>query len=191
MAVSERITGRHVTLRPATSADRDAVYAWLADSDVTAAMFGPPDERRAAVPSRAEHDADYADLFFDDSRLERGRSFLIEVDGVAVGHVSYDRLDELDGVAELDIWMRDRASCGQGWGPDALDALARHLGERRGARACLLRPSPLNPRAVAAYERAGFRRLDLSPAEHEARFGPPDEPGCPILWRDLGPGGTP
>ena len=179
------IAGEQVTLRPASPADRDAVYAWMAHSDVTEAMFGPADARRAPVPSRAEHDADYAAHFFDGSRPERGRSFLIVVGGEPVGHVSYDRLDELGGVAELDIWMRDAASCGHGWGSDALDALARHLGAARGARACLLRPSAANARALAAYARAGFRRLDLAADEHEARFGPPDEPGCPVLWRDL------
>jgi diamine N-acetyltransferase len=182
------IRGELVRLRPAGPQDRAAIYAWLAGSDITDALFGPPTARRAPVPTRAEHDADYATHFFDGSRPERGRSFLIEADGEVVGHVSYDRLDELGGVAELDIWMKDQASCGRGRGPDALQALARHLGEHRGARACILRPSVHNSRALAAYGRAGFRRLELTPGEHRARFGEPDAPDCCVLWRDTGPG---
>jgi RimJ/RimL family protein N-acetyltransferase len=149
-----------VALRPATLDDRRNVYEWMAASDVTASMMGPPIFSDAPVPTWEEFCADYVEYYFDGSREHDGRSFIIEVGGVAVGHVSYSGMDRERRVAELDIWLHSEAACGRGYGPAALELLARQLRERFGIRRFYMQPSRRNPRAIRAYERAGFRIID-------------------------------
>jgi RimJ/RimL family protein N-acetyltransferase len=145
----------------------------MACSDLTSSMMGPPDFIEAPVPTWEEFCDDYLPHFFDGSQPGVGRSYIIEHEGRAVGHVSYSRMDELPGpCAELDIWMRDSTCCGHGWGSVALDMLARQLHEVFGVRELVLRPSARNVRAIRSYEKAGFVRLDLSQDEQAHRYNP-------------------
>lgn len=168
----------HIVLRPATMSDRRAIYEWMASSDLTASMAGPPEFDEAPVQTWAEFCDDYVPCFFDGSQPGVGRSFIIEHDGQDVGHVSCSRTDEelppsvQRPFAELDIWMRDASSCGQGIGSAALDMLARQLHEQFGVRELVLRPSARNTRAIRSYEKAGFRRLELSQEQQAERYGP-------------------
>ena len=178
-----------VTLRPATLSDRRAVYEWMACSDLTASMAGPPEFDEAPVPTWEEFCADYLPHFFDGSRPGVARSFIIEHAGEAVGHASYSRMDEdfppsvQRPFAELDIWMRNASCCGKGHGSAALDILARQLHEQFGVRELILRPSARNVRAIRSYEKAGFVRLDLSQAEQSQRYGPGEYHDTVVLRR--------
>jgi hypothetical protein len=81
------IRGSLVTLRPASEDDRRAVYQWLAQSDLTASMLGPPDFTDVPAPDWEQFCTDYGTPFFDGTREEVGRSFIIEADQ-PVGHVN-------------------------------------------------------------------------------------------------------
>jgi len=154
--------------------DRRAVYQWLAQSDLTPSMMGLPDFPDSPVPTWEEFCGDYGPHFFDGSRPEVGRSFLIEVAGEAVGHVNYDGLDSGRGIAELDIWLRSSADCGLGYGPEALRALTRSLHEAFGITEFILRPSRRNVRAIHAYTKAGFSMLPLTNEEQAKVYGAGD-----------------
>ena len=88
--------------------------------------------------------------------------------------MSYNDIHEHGGRrrTELDIWMRNEACCGRGHGPDALDALCRHLHDRLGVAEFMVQPSARNPRAIRAYERAGFRRLGVPMEQARDLWGP-------------------
>lgn len=163
-----------LTLRPATEDDRRDVYLWLAASDVTSSMMGPPLFPDVAIATWEEFCADYAPHFFDGSRPDRARSFIIDVDGESVGHINYDGLESRHGIAELDIWMRSQSFCGHGYGNAALRALMRHLHEDFSVRKCIVRPSFRNQRAVRAYEKAGFCKSKLSFEEQIRIYGAGD-----------------
>jgi len=165
------IPGSLVTLRPAREHDRRAVYEWMAESDVTPSMMGPPLYPDAPIPTWEEFCADYVALFFDGTKPDVGRSYIIEVNGEAVGHVSYSEVDLARGRAELDVWLRSESLCGHGYGSDALSALTRHLHEALGLTEFIIRPSRRNERAIRAYARAGFVPLPLSPEERDAVYG--------------------
>ncbi len=160
-----------IQLRPATIADRCAIYDWMACSDLTTSIAGPPLFPEVPISTWGEFCADYAEFFFDGSQPESGRSFIIEHEGEAVGHISYDCRHLPPEVAELDIWLRDSSYFGRGFGRRAIDALCRHLGETLGKRELIMRPSARNPRAIAAYNAAGFRVLDISEREQADRYG--------------------
>src|SRR5262245_45159900 len=144
------IRGSVVTLRPAREDDRRAVYQWLAESDLTPSMLGPPLFPETPAPTWDEFCEDCGPHFFDGKREEAGRSFIIELDGEAVGHINYDGVDLARGLAELDVWLRSGNVCGRGYGSDALVALTCHLHETFGVTELILRPSRRNVRAIRA-----------------------------------------
>jgi RimJ/RimL family protein N-acetyltransferase len=108
-----------------------------------------------------------------------------------VGQVNYNDIHERGGRrrTELDIWMRCEACCGKEYGTDALDALCRHLHERFGVAEFMVQPSARNPRAIRAYEKAGFRRLDLPIDEARALWGPSDYADSVYMVRSIPPEG--
>jgi diamine N-acetyltransferase len=162
------IRGSLVTLRPASLDDRQCVYDWMARSDATRWMMGPPLFCEAPIPTWDEFCADYVDLFFDGSRSEIGRSFIIAVEGEDIGHISCDRTQ---GFTELDIWLKSENVFGRGYGSDALTALMDYLQGAFGVSEFIIRPSRRNLRAIRAYEKAGFVPLPLSPLEQAALYG--------------------
>lgn len=166
-----RIRGSIVWLRPARLSDRRAVYSWLAQSDVTASMMGPPTYPESPPPTWEEFCVDYGPRFFDGSTPEVEASYVIEVSGEPVGHVNYEVRDSPARHAELDIWLRSEADTGHGYGPDALAALTAHLHATRGIDTFLIRPSARNPRAIRAYQKAGFRVIHMSSVQQAETYG--------------------
>lgn len=179
------IHGRLVTLRPAEDRDRRRVYAWMAESEVTRWMMGPPLFPEAPIPTWEQFCADYVPLFFDGTRPDFGRSYIIETDGEAVGHVSYSEVDLTRGQAELDIWFKSEAVCGRGYGSDTLVALTCHLRQALGLTEFIMRPSRRNERAIKAYAKAGFVLQPLSPEEQAALYGPTEHHDTVVMCKRL------
>ena len=152
MTDSEMIRGRRVVLLSADWEDMVPIYEWLARSDLTVTMVGPPTYPERRVPTWDEFRDDYPDHYFDGSSPELGRCFVIRADGEPVGQVNYNDIHEQLGRkrVELDIWLRSGSVCGRGFGTDALDALCRHLSQRFGVQDFMVQPSARNPRAIAA-----------------------------------------
>ncbi len=178
--------GPTLPLRPAVVSDRRQVYEWLAKSDVTPSMMGPPDYPDLSIPTWEEFCADYLPHYFDDSAPYSGRCFIIVVDHQDVGVVCYNAIDEQRRLTELDIWLRAEVYCGKGYGSDALRYLCVHLQEAFGVDEFILRPSKRNQRAIAAYRRAGFELLPLTPAEQRVTFGEGDCEDSVVLLKRLG-----
>ena len=151
--------------------DREKIYVWMARSDVTPSMMGPPDYPDHPVPNWEEFLRDYGEHFFNPSGDGRGRNFIIIADGEEVGTVGYDLCDKTRSRAVLDIWLRGEEYCGHGYGTDALNALCCYLSDEYGIRKLLISPSSRNKRAVAAYTKCGFREVVISDEELEAEFG--------------------
>ena len=185
------IRGRYVTLRPASPEDERTILDWLYRSDVTPSMLGPPLYPERPVPPPGEGGGDYEPHYFDGSAPELGRCYLILADGEPVGQVSYNDIHEHGERrrTELDIWLRNEACCGRGYGTDALDALCRHLHDRLGVAEFLVQPSARNPRAIRAYEKAGFRRLGLPIEEARVLWGPSDYADSVYMTRAFPPKG--
>jgi diamine N-acetyltransferase len=126
-------------------------------------MLGPPLFPERPVP-RPEDPTQRLDPYYLDGTFpELGRCYLIVVDGEPVGQVTYNDIVDGDGhkQVELDIWMRSEAFCGKGYGSEALDALCYHLHERFDVEKFMVQPSARNQRAIWAYEKVGFKRLNV------------------------------
>jgi diamine N-acetyltransferase len=135
--------------------DREQVHQWLAHSDISASMFGPPDFPEMAVPTWEEFQADYVPHYFDGSQPMAGRSFIIEFQGVAVGHINYNNIHPGPST-ELDIWMASSLYTAQGFGTDALITLCRYLRQELQCARFYIAPSARNAIALRAYGKAGF-----------------------------------
>lgn len=186
------IQGGRVVLRSAGPEDRRTILDWLFRSDVTPAMLGSPLYPERPIPPHSEAEGGYDAHYFDGSAPELGRSYLILADGEPMGQVSYNDIHERAGErrVELDIWMRSEECCGKGYGTDALEALCRHLHERFGVVAFLLQPSGRNTRAIRAYEKAGFVKLDASDARAREDWGPADYDDSVFMVKTLSSSAT-
>jgi len=148
------ITGSVIKLRPATMADRKQIYQWLAESDLTSLMLGPPLFPDNPVPVWYEFVSDYSHHFFDGSMPGKGQCYVIEVNGEPAGQVNHNEI--YGNSTELDIWMRSSEYTGKGYGSDALETLCDHLRLTMGIHLFYIAPAAKNKAAIAAYKKAGF-----------------------------------
>ncbi len=130
-------------MRPATAADAELLSRWHADPDVAVYWDGKtytPDEVRARL-ERPDVDA-----------------YVIEADGIPVGYLQAWIGDTAD-LGGLDMFLLPDAR-GRGIGPDAARTLAQWLLDHGGRRRVTVDPYLWNRRAVAAWEKAGFRAIE-------------------------------
>lgn len=165
------LRGSKVTLREANEADRKKVYEWLAHSDLTPSIMGPPLFPDHPIPTWEEFCSDYRHHYFDGTQLNQGQCFIIIADGTDVGVVCYNALRSED-YTDVDIWLRSESDCGRGVGSDALATLADYLHRNFSITKVVVCPSARNRRAIAAYKKAGFHMV---PKEQYHVFVKPDE----------------
>jgi aminoglycoside 6'-N-acetyltransferase len=136
------LRGRHVSLRPTTPDDAEALREILAEPEV-ARWWGDFDLDRVK-----------ADLIEADPEEE---PFVIELDGVIIGYIqAVEEADPDFRHAGIDLFIRPDMQ-GLGLGPDAIRALAIHLIDARGHHRLTIDPAADNARAIAAYAKVGFR----------------------------------
>ena len=172
------IPGKNITLRPATLEDRRMIYSWSHESDIAPFIHlsGDPTE------SFEEWCEGWKDCYFTDDSPELGRMFVIIHDGSPVGAIAHNDIDPKSRV-ELDIWMSSESNCGKGFGPDAIETLCAYLVAELGEDTFMMQPSARNPRAVRAYEKAGFVRTPATPEEIESEWGGVDHHDSVLMIR--------
>jgi len=156
------ISGNKINLRPATLNDRENIYEWLANSDITSSIMGPPDFPDNEIPDKDYFINDYEPAFFNDDDPYSGRSYIIEKDSEPVGHINYNEFKP-GQLVELDIWLSASKHCGHGYGTEAILLLCEHLKKNLNCREFMLAPSARNVRAIKVYEKAGFQISDKIP----------------------------
>jgi RimJ/RimL family protein N-acetyltransferase len=184
----QTMLGNRVVLRPTAPEDATQVHEWLFRSDVTSSLMGPQLFPERPVPLPGDASQDFDPHYFDGSAPKLGRSFLILVDGEPVGQVNYNDIAERNGRkgTELDIWLRSQSVCGQGYGTDALLVLCTFLHEHFGVEEFMVQPSARNPRAIRAYEKAGFERLYLPIEAARELWGPSDYDDSVYMVKAIG-----
>ena len=163
--MNEIVSGKLITLRPATPEDRDPIFEWLTNSDITRYMFGPPLYPDCPVPDWDEFIEGYPDYFFNSSKPKHGRCFVIELEGEAIGQINHDLISGPDNSTELDIWMKDSRFTSRGYGTDAINTLCDYLTKEFNCREFRIVPSRRNTAAVKAYKKAGFMESNDMPED--------------------------
>lgn len=161
-----------VHLEPTEPQDRPRLYRWLAGWSGRGVYSHLPDYETFAQ--------DNGDFFFNGSRPEMGRYLLIRSGEEDIGCISYTCYHLKLGIAEFDIWLKEESQCSRGCGPEAIRLLLHHVRRTLGIHTVLIRPSRQNRRAISAYEKCGFRRMeglidDYMQQEFLERYGPGDE----------------
>lgn len=156
------IKGTYVTLRIAKSEEIQLIYDMGMTTDYLRQSF--METFAHGVASFAEH---YVPAYFDGREPYVRAGMMICRDDVPIGFISYGQItDYADkpwvyhfGTMELDIWMDGEKNCGAGYGVDAINTLTEHLHEAYGINTFMICPERKNPRAIRAYEKAGYREV--------------------------------
>jgi aminoglycoside 6'-N-acetyltransferase len=136
------LRGRRVVLRDVAREDAEALSAIHRTPEVSA-WWGLP---AAWFP------------FDDDARTT---SLTILLDGAVAGYIQFsEELEPDNRFAWIDLFVDPRRHR-QGIGTDAIETVVRHLVSGRGHHRITIDPATDNHAAIAAYERAGFRRVGV------------------------------
>ena len=153
------IRGDKVRLRPMTADEIPLFYRWATRSEATLYWYG--DLVGEPIPTYQQFIQDFKPHYFDGSEPEKGRSFTILVGGRAIGEINYNEIDRKHNSVDLDIIIADDRDKNRGYGSDALKTLAHYLFRKMNVEVCLLETVSGNPRAIRAYEKAGFKQAEL------------------------------
>jgi diamine N-acetyltransferase len=172
------IRGDQIELRPATLEDRRMIFEWGHDSDIAPFIY----PSSGATSTFGDFCVDWKEHFFTDESPELGRMFIIQYEDSPVGTIAYNDIDSKNRV-ELDIWMNCEANCGRGFGSDAIRTLCGHLSARFGVDTFMMQPSARNPRAIRAYEKAGFVRTPATAEQIRMEWGGVDSEDSVLMIR--------
>ncbi|MES9970279.1 MAG: GNAT family protein [Candidatus Thiodiazotropha sp.] len=172
------IEGKKIKLRPANLADRLLVFEWGHNSDIAGFIYPAGGE----IQTFEEFCADYKEYYFSDVSPELGRGFIILEDENPIGFIAYNEIDQKSRV-ELDMWMSCEANCSKGFGPDAIEALCVYLAAEFGVHTYMMQPSAGNPRAIRAYEKAGFVMTPATPEQIRREWGAVDADDSVLMIR--------
>lgn len=151
------ISSGEISLIPAAIEDREMVYQWMTGSNITSFLFDD-----GSIPTWEEFLEDYVEFYFDGSAPEKGRGFIINHKSIPAGFISYASFHLTENKAELDIWVKSEESCGKGIGSSAIKILCDYLSSTLHINEFIILPSIKNARAIRAYEKAGFVRVDMN-----------------------------
>jgi aminoglycoside 6'-N-acetyltransferase len=144
MIGQDPIAGRVVRLRSATEEDLDLLAGWFGEVDFVDHWGGAP-------LSRPEVAAKYIGR-----RRPDVESFIVLAGGAPVGYAQYWQAAETEGGIDLILVPHAR---GRGYGPDAARALTDHLLHHLKWSRVTVDPAIDNPRAIRAWEKAGFQHV--------------------------------
>ena len=136
-------------LRAPVEGDAEARVA-LGRSKEVMHMFG------AAYDPNDPYTLDMAKSWIESFAVEPNR-FCIEHDGALIGWVWLHLLSVADRNTTLAIGIMDETKLGQGLGSLAMKLVLQHAFDTLGLHRVALRALAYNTRAIAAYEKLGFR----------------------------------
>jgi RimJ/RimL family protein N-acetyltransferase len=145
-----QIVGRNVALRRPHPQDLGALVRWYRDQEVarltryqTRPMSKPEVERFFQLRMLAPDALAYSIVELPDWRL--------------IGFTTFSSLDGDNGSVMFHITIGERDAWGRGLGTETTELMLAHAFERLGLHRVGLSVFGYNPRAIRAYEKAGFR----------------------------------
>lgn len=149
------LIGKKVKLRPMTVDDKPLFFDMAIQSEATPYLYGKMYNNK--IPSKEELFNDYKEYYFDGSQPKKGRCFAILFNNKVIGQINYNEINLQNNYVELDIWIAKSTNTGKGIGSDALKTLIKYLNQIMKVDNFIICPSIKNPRAIKAYQNAGFK----------------------------------
>ena len=157
--------GKLVRLRGYEKFDLDAVMKWVKDEEITDLLGG--DLLIYPVSSLGE------EKFIESAALpsDKKKTFVIETltDRRYIGSIGFNVINWTNRSAEVGIVISEKPLWGKGYGTDAMRVMMRLAFDKMNLRRLWLYVFDYNPRAIASYEKCGFKREGVLRQEHFAR----------------------
>jgi diamine N-acetyltransferase len=158
-----------ISLKKSKLKDRNNAYNWLYHSDYSPALNEMQGYAPDNPPDLTKFENDYEDFYFEDSKPEKGRAYLIVLkeddDEENIGFISYTAIHLKKGMAEIDIWLKGLKYTGKGYGTNAVNILSDKL-FHAGFHTLIIRPCLKNKRAIRSYLKSGFHEESLKPENY-------------------------
>ena len=152
MALGPALEGARVALRPVTAADVGPLYlGWLNDPEINRFLDSrhresSEDSVRAFVDRVTARDGDY--LF----------AIRLAPDGRHIGNVRLGPIRAEHRLAELSLYIGDRAAWGRGYGGETVALVTRFAFEALHLNKTIGRSYAANEASIRAFLRAGYRQ---------------------------------
>ena len=120
-----------INIRHARIDERFKTFKWYCD------IFEKNDNLDESIIQKytyEEYLEDFRDVYFDPLRQSYGSVMIIQNDNEEIGCMCYACFHLHSNSAELDIWLKDEATCGMGFGTGALKQLIKYLIKKKGIR---------------------------------------------------------
>jgi RimJ/RimL family protein N-acetyltransferase len=143
-----------ITLRPATGADRFLLRRWTGQNDVQA-WWGSKASAEAEIAVALESPSALCRIILkDDAPIGYAHAIDAGTWGAAAAEIPA-------GAYDIDLFIANASSRGQGIGRAALDLLTTEVFATTLAVACAVVVAIKNEQATRAFERAGFRWVSI------------------------------
>ncbi len=157
--------GKSVRLRAYEKSDLDAVMKWINDEEVTDLLGG----EMLAYPVSSLAEEKFIEAAAGSS--DRQKNFAIEtlVERRYIGAISFNVIDWRNRSAGLGVVIGDKSLWGKGYGTDAMRVMMRLAFDKMNLHRLWLHVHDYNRRAIASYEKCGFKREGVLRDYHFAR----------------------
>jgi RimJ/RimL family protein N-acetyltransferase len=157
--------GKLVRLRAYEKSDLDAVMKWVNDEEVTDMLGGGI----LVYPVSSLAEERFVEAAAGSS--DKQKNFVIETlaQRKYIGGISFNVIDWLNRSAAVGIVIGDKSLWGKGYGTDAMRVLMRLAFDKMNLHRLGLNVFDYNRRAIASYEKCGFKREGVLREDHFAR----------------------
>jgi RimJ/RimL family protein N-acetyltransferase len=144
--------GKLVRLRAYERSDLEEVMKWINDEEVTD-FLGP-----LVYPLSSVAEEKYIEAAAISS--DTNKTFVIEAiaESKYIGAINFHAINWLNRSTELGIVIGDKSYWGRGYGTDAMRVMMRLAFDKMNLHRLWLRVYDYNQRAIASYEKCGFKR---------------------------------
>ena len=147
--------GKLVRLRGIERTDLDSIMKWINDEEVTQFLGGG----MLSYPVSSIAESNYIEKF-GRSESPTEKTFAIETlaGSRLIGALGLHAIDWINRHSGLGIMIGDKQHWGRGYGTDAMRVLMRLAFDKLNLHRLWLHVYDFNARAIASYERCGFKR---------------------------------
>lgn len=146
--------GKLVRLRAYEKSDLDSIMKWINDEEVTDFLAGG----MLTYPVSSITEEKFIEMAANSSDTEK--HFVIETiaESKYLGGTSFHAINWLNRSAGLGITIGDKSCWGRGYGTDAMRTMMRLGFDKMNLHRLWLHVHEYNPRAIASYDKLGFKR---------------------------------
>jgi RimJ/RimL family protein N-acetyltransferase len=157
--------GKLVRLRAYEKSDLDAVMKWINDEEVTDFLGG----EMLIYPVSSVAEEKFIETAAASS--DKQKNFVIETlaEQRYIGAISFNVIDWQSRHAGIGIVIGDKSLWGKGYGTDAMRVMMHLAFDKMNLHRLWLHVRDYNARAIASYEKCGFKREAVLREDHFAR----------------------